>query len=96
MEDAQNAMVAVMWIAMYVMATDNAGIVMAMGEPDAPNVVAMEDAGNVEVRVKLLVGIVMERVKQNVRILMVFLFIANASLAMVVVMCLVSTAHLQG
>ena len=78
MEDAQNAMVAVMWIAMYAMATDNAGIVMAMGEPDAPNVVAMEDAGNVEVRVKLLVGIVMERVKQNVRILMVFLFIANA------------------
>lgn len=63
MEDAPNAMVAVMWIAMCAVVMDNAGIVMAMGEPDALNVVEMEGAGIVAVQGKSFAGSVMEKAK---------------------------------
>lgn len=66
-EDVQNAMAAVTWIAMCVVAVDNAEIVEAMAVHVAQNVVATEDVESVAELVRLFVGIVMEQEKRKIQ-----------------------------
>lgn len=58
-EDARNAMAAAMWIAMCVMAMDNAGTVEAMAERDAQSVAEADNADIVVDQGKFFVGIAM-------------------------------------